>query len=67
MLVEGVAKGLGLEQPPLCCLGGAITHLEPLQQSFQRVLAERLPGTIPQAPLGDACSGALALARGLIS
>ena len=67
MLVEGVAKGLGLEQPPLCCLGGAITHLAPLQRSFQRVLAERLPGTIPQAPLGDACSGALALARGLIS
>lgn len=67
MLVEGVAKGLGLEQPPLCCLGGAITHLAPLQRSFQRVLAERLPGTSPQAPLGDACSGALALARGLIS
>ena len=67
MLVEGVAKGLGLEQPPLCCLGGAITHLAPLQRSFQRVLAERLPGTIPQAPLGDACSGALALARGLLA
>jgi N-acetylglucosamine kinase-like BadF-type ATPase len=67
MLVEGVAKALGLEQPPLCCLGGAIEHLEPLQRSFQRVLTERLPGTIPQAPLGDACSGALALAHGLIS
>ncbi len=67
LLVEGVARALGLEQPPLCCLGGAIEHLEPLQRSFQRVLTELLPGSRPQPPLGDACSGALALARGLLS
>jgi N-acetylglucosamine kinase-like BadF-type ATPase len=67
LLVEGVARALGLEQPPLCCLGGEIEHLEPLQRSFQRVLTELLPGSRPQPPLGDACSGALALARGLLS
>ena len=66
-MVTAVAAALALDQPPLCCMGGAIEHLAPLRTWFERALAEQLPGVIPRAPLGDACSGALALAAGLVS
>ena len=66
-MVTAVAAALALEQPPLCCMGGAIEHLAPLRTWFERALAERLPGVVARAPLGDACSGALALAAGLVS
>jgi N-acetylglucosamine kinase-like BadF-type ATPase len=62
LMVEGVATALGLSQPAVCCLGGAIEHFEPLQFSLRQVLEERLPGAELKAPLGDACSGALAIA-----
>ncbi len=66
-LVTAVAAALRLERPPLCCVGGAIEHLEPLRSWFDRSLAERLPGVVARPPQGDACSGALALAAGLLS
>ncbi len=66
-MVTAVAAALALEQPPLCCMGGAIEHLAPLRTWFERALAEQLPGVVARAPLGDACSGALALAAGLVS
>ena len=66
-LVTAVAAALQLERPPLCCVGGAIEHLVPLRTGFAQALAERLPGVVARPPLGDACSGALALAAGLLS
>mgnify|MGYP003326290348 FL=1 len=66
-LVTAVAAALQLERPPLCCVGGAIEHLVPLRTGFAQALAERLPGVVARPPLGDACSGALALAAGLFS
>jgi N-acetylglucosamine kinase-like BadF-type ATPase len=66
-LVTAVAAALRLDQPSLCCVGGAMDHLVPLRHSFERALADRLPGVVARPPLGDACSGALALAAGLLS
>lgn len=66
-LVTAVARALQLERPALCCVGGAIEHLPPLRTAFAGALTERLPGVVPRPPLGDACSGALALAGGLVS
>lgn len=61
--VAGVARALGLTTPPVAALGGAISHLEGLRQSFRDALHQELPGARLQAPQGDACQGALAMAR----
>ena len=63
--VAAVARALALEAPPVCGLGGALTHLATLQQGFRESLARRCPGARLVAPAGDACDGALALARDL--
>ncbi|MFZ0409399.1 MAG: BadF/BadG/BcrA/BcrD ATPase family protein [Cyanobium sp.] len=64
--VAGVARVLGLATPPVAALGGAITHLEGLRQAFDESLNQQLPGAQLQEPAGDACSGALAMARELV-
>ena len=64
--VAGVAWALELSAPPVATLGGAITHLEGLRQAFQESLNRQLPGARLQAPVGDACSGALAMAGELV-
>ena len=64
--VAGVARALELDAPAVAALGGAITHLEGLRQDFQESLNQQLPGAWLQAPVGDACSGALAMARELV-
>jgi N-acetylglucosamine kinase-like BadF-type ATPase len=61
-LVGGVAAALGLEHPPVCAVGGAVTHLAQLRQGFAEQLARRLPAARLVPPAGDACDGALALA-----
>ncbi len=61
-LVAGVAAALGLEDPPVCAVGGAITHLDQLRQGFAQQLARRLPAARLVPAAGDACDGALALA-----
>lgn len=61
-LVGGVAVALGLEDPPVCAVGGAVTHLAQLRQGFAEQLARRLPLARLVPPAGDACDGALALA-----
>ncbi|MEY4824540.1 MAG: hypothetical protein RLZZ430_190 [Cyanobacteriota bacterium] len=66
LMVEGVATALAMPQPEICCFGGAIENLTPLQTSFKKLLQERLPGTKIKKPLGDACHGALQLAAQLI-
>ncbi len=64
--VAGVARALELDAPAVAALGGAITHLKELHQAFQVALNQQLPGAWLQAPVGDACSGALAMARELV-
>jgi phenylacetic acid degradation operon negative regulatory protein len=64
-MATAVARTLALAEPPVCGLGGALTHLEELRQAFHRSLAVRLPGARPVSPVGDACDGALALAAEL--
>ncbi len=66
LMVEGVATALEMQKVPLCCFGGAIEHLAPLQASFHAVLQQRLPSCNLQKPLGDACHGALQLAGELL-
>lgn len=61
-LVGGVAAALDLEDPPVCAVGGAVTHLAQLRQGFAEQLARRLPAARLVPPAGDACDGALALA-----
>ena len=63
--VAAVARALDLSRPGVCGLGGALTHLRRLRACFQRALAEQLPGASVVPPAGDACDGALALAREL--
>jgi N-acetylglucosamine kinase-like BadF-type ATPase len=66
LMVEGVARALAMKEPSLCCFGGALDHLSPLQASLKAVLQERLPGCRHEKPLGDACHGALQLAAELV-
>lgn len=67
LMVEGVASALALDAPALCCFGGAISHLAPLQQAMEVVLQERLPGIRRVQAQSDACGGALQLAQALSS
>ena len=64
-MVAAVAHSLDLTEPPVCGLGGALTHLAGLGQAFRETLAKRLAGARLVAPAGDACNGALALAAEL--
>jgi glucosamine kinase len=63
--VAAVARALDLSRPAVCGLGGALTHLQRLRACFQQALAKQLPGASVVPPAGDACDGALALAREL--
>ena len=66
-MVVAVAARLELSAPPVCTLGGAITHLDCLREAFGSALARALPGARWLPPQGDGCAGALALAAGLVS
>ncbi|MEB3255725.1 MAG: BadF/BadG/BcrA/BcrD ATPase family protein [Synechococcaceae cyanobacterium] len=63
--VAAVAAALALQAPPVCGQGGALTHLDGLHRAFRAALARRCPGAQLVPPAGDACAGALALAREL--
>jgi glucosamine kinase len=65
-MVVAVAAHLELASPPVCSLGGAITHLNCFRDAFGTALAEALPQSRWQDPAGDGCAGALALASELI-
>jgi glucosamine kinase len=64
-MAAGVARGLDLVGPPVCPMGGAITHLEQLRRPFARSLDVALPGSRLVMAAGDACQGALAMAAAL--
>jgi glucosamine kinase len=62
-MASGVARALDLDAPPVCPMGGAIEHLPAFRACFRQALAEVLPGSVLVQPPGDACLGALAMAR----
>lgn len=64
-MVEAIASHLGLEAPPVWLAGGALEHLQPLRHAFGQALTQHCPGATIATPTGDACDGALALARAL--
>ena len=64
-MVVAVAARLELRSPPVCTLGGAITHLGCFREAFGSALARALPGARWLPPQGDGCAGALALAAAL--
>ncbi|MFN9630630.1 MAG: BadF/BadG/BcrA/BcrD ATPase family protein [Cyanobacteriota bacterium] len=64
-MVVAVAARLELSSPPVCTLGGAITHLARFREAFGTALGRGLPGASWQPPMGDGCAGALALAAEL--
>jgi N-acetylglucosamine kinase-like BadF-type ATPase len=62
VMVTAIARELGLSDPAVCGVGGALAHLHQLQSAFGAALQVRCPGAQLQPPAGDACEGALALA-----
>ena len=58
-----VARTLHLKTPNLCAHGGALLNLTEFKGAVRRAVQEQLPGARWTQPLGDACDGALALAR----
>ena len=65
-LVVGVATALAMPATHVCPVGGALTHLRQLRRHFEQNLQLSLPGASLVSPIGDACSGALALAAALL-
>jgi glucosamine kinase len=66
-MVVAVAGHLELSAPPLCTLGGAITHLACFRAAFGQALARALPACRWVTPAGDGCAGALGMAAALPS
>ena len=64
-MVKAISRHLGLEAPPVWLAGGALEHLHPLRHAFEQALTRHCPRATIATPAGDACDGALALARGL--
>lgn len=62
-MVATISQRLGLEAPPVWPMGGALEHLHLLRTRLAAALTRSCPGAQLLAPAGDACSGALALAR----
>lgn len=65
-MVVTIANRLELRAPAVCALGGAISHLGCFREAFGSALARALPGGCWQAPAGDGCAGAVAMARALV-
>lgn len=65
-MVGAIAARLELSAPPVCTLGGAITHLGCFREAFGQALARNLPACRWVVPEGDGCAGALGLAAGLV-
>jgi glucosamine kinase len=61
-----VSGALGLHRPVICPVGGAVEHIEALREGLEQTLKALCPEAVVEAPLADACSGALALAADLI-
>jgi N-acetylglucosamine kinase-like BadF-type ATPase len=62
-----IARELELEPAVVWPMGGVLEHLAVVRQQLARALATTLPTAALQAPAGDACAGALALAAELLA
>lgn len=62
-MVTTIAGRLQLEAPAVWTAGGALGHLPPLRAALEEALRARCPRAHLEPPAGDACDGALALAR----
>ena len=58
-----IANQLGLPAPLVWPMGGALAHLTALGDAFAAALSQACPGAQLAVPQGDACSGALEMAR----
>ena len=58
-----IANQLQLPAPLVWPMGGALTHLVALGDAFAAALSQACPGAQIAVPHGDACSGALEMAR----
>jgi N-acetylglucosamine kinase-like BadF-type ATPase len=58
-----IAHQLNLVAPPVWPMGGALLHLTALREAFAEALSKGCPGAKIAVPQGDACSGAIDLAR----
>ncbi|MEO1002233.1 MAG: BadF/BadG/BcrA/BcrD ATPase family protein [Cyanobacteria bacterium J06638_7] len=65
-MAAAISQRLGLQQPPVWAMGGALSHLPLLRQELAGALAVQLPAAQLATPAGDACTGALSLARELL-
>ena len=64
--IQSVAMALGISHPQVVGQGGAFENLQPFRNAVKDALATRLPEAQWCQPLGDACDGALSLARDLL-
>ena len=62
-MVAAITQHLELAAPPVWPMGGALEHLELLRSRLAANLENLCPGAQLLTPAGDACSGALSLAR----
>jgi glucosamine kinase len=62
-MVATISQRLQLQAPPVWPMGGALEHLVPLRTGLVAALEAHCPGARLSRPEGDACSGALAMAR----
>ncbi len=58
-----IANQLHLQAPLVWPMGGALAHLAALGDAFAAALSQACPGAQIAVPQGDACSGALEIAR----
>ncbi len=58
-----IANRLQLPAPLVWPMGGALAHLTALGEAFAAALSQACPGAQIAVPQGDACSGALEMAR----
>ena len=58
-----IANQLRLPAPQVWPMGGALAHLAALGDAFAAALSQACPGAQLAVPQGDACSGALEIAR----
>ena len=66
-MVVTISARLVLPAPAVWPMGGALEHLPGLRSGLAAALAHDCPGAQLEAPAGDACSGALSLARECLS
>ena len=62
---SAVTRKLGLNEPNLCASGGALLNLRRFNRAVHEEMQKHLPAARWTQPVGDACDGALTIARDL--